>query len=238
MSRSPVIRIVPVLALLAAFGAAAQSLPMTQPQGVLNLTANASIEVAKDTMSIAFTVSRDGSDAAAVQAQLKQALDAALAEARKVARPGQVEVQTGMFSMSPRYGVKGGLAGWQGTAELLVEGRDMPAIAQLAGRVTTMTIGRVGYTISRELREKVEQEAAARAIASFRAKAAATTKQFGYADYTIREVSVSTNDPGPIVYAAAMRPAMAMAKVADEALPVEAGQGTVTASVGGSIQMK
>ena len=43
----------------------------------------------------------------AVQAQLKQALDAALAEAKKAARPGQVDVQTGNFSLFPRYTQQG-----------------------------------------------------------------------------------------------------------------------------------
>ncbi len=89
-----------------------------------------------------------------MQSQLKQALDAALAEARKAARPGQVEVQTGNFSLYPRYAGQGQrINGWQGTAELVVEGRDMPAIGQLTGRITTMTIARVGYGLSRERRE-------------------------------------------------------------------------------------
>jgi hypothetical protein len=38
-----------------------------------------------------------------VQTQLKAALDAALAEAKKSAQPGQLDVRTGNFSLSPRY---------------------------------------------------------------------------------------------------------------------------------------
>jgi len=48
------------------------------PQGVLGLSANASSEVAKDVLSVTFSTTREGSDANTVQAQLKQALDAAL----------------------------------------------------------------------------------------------------------------------------------------------------------------
>ena len=73
------------------------------PQGVLGLSANASVEVAKDLLAVTFSTTRDGADANTVQAQLKQALDAALAEAKKAARPGQVDVQTGNFSIYPRY---------------------------------------------------------------------------------------------------------------------------------------
>ena len=73
------------------------------PQGVLGLSASASVEVTKDLLAVTFSTTREGSDANAVQAQLKQALDAALAEAKKAARPGQVDVQTGNFSLYPRY---------------------------------------------------------------------------------------------------------------------------------------
>src|SRR4051812_30472773 len=85
-------------------------------RGVVNLGATASIEVPRDLLSITFSTARDGVDAGAVQALLKQALDAALNEARKVARPGQLDVQTGTFSILPRYAPKGGgINGWQGT---------------------------------------------------------------------------------------------------------------------------
>jgi predicted secreted protein len=207
------------------------------PQGVVGLSASATTEVTKDLLNVAFSTTKEGQDAAAVQAQLKQALDAALAEAKKAARPGQLEVQTGNFSLYPRYAPKGGITGWQGSAELIVEGRDMPAIGQLTGRITTMTIARVGYGLSRELREKVEGEVTAQAIARYRAKAAEVTKQFGFGGYTIREVSVNANEP--VMYAAApMLRAKTMSMESDSSLPVEAGKGTVTVTVNGTVQMK
>ena len=141
------------------------------PQGVLGLSANASVEVAKDLLAVTFSTTREGADANAVQAQLKQALDAALAEAKKAAKPGQVDVQTGNFSIYPRYANAPGssraptITGWQGSAEVIVEGRDMAAIGQLTGRITTMTIARVTYRLSREANQRVETDIAAEAIA-------------------------------------------------------------------------
>ena len=86
-------------------------------------------------LGVSFSTTREGTDAASVQAGLKQALDAALAEARKVAKPGQVDVQTGSFALYPRNDPRTGkLNGWQGSAELIVEGRDASAIAQQLGR--------------------------------------------------------------------------------------------------------
>lgn len=218
-----------------ALTAAAQAAPDTMPRERLSLSASASTEVTRDTLGVAFSTTREGSDAAAVQNGLKQALDAALAEARKVAKPGQVDVQTGGFSLSPRYEPKTGkINGWQGTAELLVEGRDAAAIAQLTGRITTLSVSRVGYSLSREAREKAEAEISAQAIARYRAKAADYARQFGYAGYTVGEVNVSADEAAPRpVMMKAMR--ASAAPMADEALPTEAGKATVTVQVNGTV---
>lgn len=217
-----------------ALGGVAFGAEQVAPQGVVNLTASASAEVARDVLSVTLMATREGVDASAVQSALKQALDAALTEARRVAKPGQVDLQTGNFTLFPRYSKQNVISGWQGSAELGVEGRDMPAIAALSGRITTMTIGRVGYNLSRESREKIEGELASQAIARFRTKAAEYAKQFGYSGFNLREVTVNTGEPNAPVPLPRMR---AMAASSDEALPVEPGKGTVTVSVSGSVQM-
>ena len=205
------------------------------PQGVVNLSAAATTEVARDMMTLTLSVTRDGPDAGAVQTAVKQALDAALAEAKKAARPGQVDVQTGNFALFPRYNKQNAISGWQGSAELVVEGRDMQAIAALAGRISSMTIARVGYGLSRELREKTEAELTAQAIANYRARAANAAKQFGYAGYTLREVSIGGDETRPPIPAPRMR-AMA-APASEEALPVVAGKSAVSVTVSGSVQL-
>jgi predicted secreted protein len=226
-------------AALTAGGAAAQVLP--PPSGVLNLTTTASVEVTKDVLSIVFNATREGNDAQTVQAALKQALDAALAEAKKIAKPGQVDVQTGNFSLYPRYsnpkaGGQPSITGWQGAAELQVQGKDTTSIAQLTGRISTMAIARVGYTLSKDAREKVEAEVTAQAIANWRAKAQQMTQQFGYSSYAVREVNVATNEQGGGPVPMAMARMKTMSAV-EEALPTEAGKGDVTATVSGSAQM-
>ncbi len=223
------------LALVAS--AAAGAAEPAPPQNVLSMAASATQEVTQDLLMIVLATSREGSDAATVQAQLRQALDTALTEARKAARPGQVDVRTGNFSLQPRYTPKGQINGWQGNAELVLEGRDLPALAQLAGKLNTLSIARVGYGLARETREKVEAEVAAQAIARFRARASDYARQFGFAGYSIREVNVGTSDammPVPMLRARAM----AAAPMSDESLPVEAGKSAVTVQVNGSVVMK
>ncbi len=205
------------------------------PQNVVGLQATATMEVTKDVLAVTLSTTRDGTDAGAVQTALKQALDAALAEAKKVAKPGQIEVQTGNFSLFPRYSTKGVITGWQGTAELAVQGRDIPGIAQLTGRITTLSIARVGTNLSREQREKVESEVSAQAIASYRAKAADYAKQFGFTGYTLREVNVNGNEPVQYMQQTLAR---SMAKGPEsDALPVELGKGLVSVTVNGTVQM-
>lgn len=217
--------------------AAAQVPVLAPPANVVSLSATATIELPTDWLTVVYTTTREGPEAAAVQTQLRQALDAALAEARKVAKPGEVLVRTGGFSLNPRYAAKGGITGWQGSAELVVEGRDATAIAQTMGRIQTMTIGRVGWSLSRDARERVEGEASAQAITKFRARADAVARQFGMTGYAIREVNVMTNEPPPGMPQPMARVRAMAAGAAEESLPVEAGKALVTATVSGSVQM-
>ena len=227
-----------VAALFAASAARAADLVVQKdPEGVVTLNSSATVDVPKDWMSVTFSVTREGADAHAVQTALKEALDAALKQAQAAKEDdGRLEVRTGGFSLQPRYNQKGLMNGWTGTTELQVQGRDMPAIATLAGHVATMTIANLDYSVSREAREKIETELAAQAIAGFRAKAAAYAKAFGYAGFTIREVNVQTDQqqgPPPRPFAAK---AMAMAGASD-ALPTDAGKGSVTSNVNGSVTL-
>ena len=221
--------------------AAAPVLPVVvaqkDPEGVVSLNSSATIQVPNDWIAVQFSTSKEGTDANAVQAALKEALGAALAQARAVAKPdGHVEVQGGGFSLQPRFNNKGVVNGWTGTTSLTVQGRDMQTIAELAGRVQSMTVGSLEYSVSREAREKVEGEVAAQAIARFRASAASYAKAFGYGSFVIREVNINFDNgqPPPRPF----RAKVAMASSVGEALPVEAGSGNVTASDNGSVQLK
>ena len=225
----------------AAQAAAAPAMPVlavqNDPAGVVTLASSATIQVPNDWITVQFATSKEGTDANAVQAALKEALGAALAQARAVAKgDGHVEVQGGGFSLQPRFNAKGVVNGWTGATSLVVQGRDMGTIAELAGKVQSMTVGSLDYSVSREAREKVEGELTAQAIARFRAKAADYAKAFGYGAFTIRDVNVNTdNNQPPRPYAVR---AKAMTLSQSDAIPVEAGSGTVTANVNGSVQLK
>ena len=206
-------------------------------QNVAQLSAIGSVEVQQDLLSISMSTTRDGADASAVQTQLKQALDTALAQAKQAAAPGQMEVRTGNFSLNPRYGKDGKLNGWQGSTELVLEGKDFTRITTTAGKIQTLTLANVSFALSREQRTRVEGEAQTLAIERFKAKAGEIAKGFGFSGYTLREVAINANDqgPSPRPYAMSMQAKSAMA---DSAVSVEAGKSTVLVNVSGSVQMK
>jgi predicted secreted protein len=226
-----------LMAACAALAGAGLALADTPPpQNVLQLSASGTVEVQQDLLSMTLSTTRDAADAATVQSQLKAALEAALTEARKSAQPGQLDVRTGNFTLSPRYTREGKINGWQGSTELVLEGRDFPRITQAAGRISTLTVGGIGFGLSREQRAQVETEAQSIAIENFKQKAGELAKGFGFAGYTLREVSVNANEGGPI------RPRMMAAQAksfsADAPVPVEAGKTSVVVNVSGAVQLK
>jgi predicted secreted protein len=217
--------------------AAAQTVSIAPPQNVLQLSANSTVEVQQDLLSMTLSTTREAADAASVQTQLRTALDAALVEARKSAQPGQLDVRTGNFNLAPRYSREGKMTGWRGTASLVLEGRDFPRITQTAGRIGTLSIANVGFGLSREQQAKTETEAQSVAIDNFKQRADELAKNFGFGGYTLREVSVNAHLGGPVQ--PRMMAMEAMAKAASDApVPIEAGKATVVVNVSGSVQLK
>lgn len=224
-------------ALLVTSNLAAQPVPAGAPLNVVTVSASAQREVPQDWLTMTLTVSRDGSDAAAVQSQLRQTIDAALAIAKPQASAQQLEVKTGSFGVYPRHGSNGRITGWQGTAEVVLEGRDFVRISATAGKMAPMVVGNVAFSLSREAQQKLESEVQASAIERFKSKAAEVAKAFGFEGYTLREVAVSPADQGerPMYR---MRAESAVAVASDAPVPVEAGKSLVTVTVSGSVQLR
>lgn len=231
-------RILPTVALVAGLFATLQTQAQTvpQPQNVVQLSADGQVEVAQDMLSMVLSATKEGNDPSAVQNQLKTALDTALTEARKNAQPGQMDVRTGSFGLYPRYAKDGKIASWQGSAELVLEGRDFSRITSTVGKISTMTLARTGFGLSREQRAKVEGDAQSQAIERFKARATDLSRSFGFKGYTLREVAVNTSDSSPMPRPRMM--AMEAKMASDAPVPVEAGKSTVTVNVSGSVQMQ
>jgi len=187
---------------------------------------------------MSLNTTKEGPDAGTVQNQLKVALDAALAVAKAATQPQQLEVRTGQFSLYPRYSSSGKINGWQGSTELVLEGRDFARISSTAGKIQTLTMGNVGFSLSREAQQALESDVQTMAIQRFQTRANEIAKGFGFTGYSLREISVSSADQGggyprPRVMAMESKAAMSDAPIA-----VEAGKSMVNVTVSGSIQLR
>ena len=215
----------------------AQPVTAPQPHNVVQLSASASAQSVQDWLTITLNTSREGGDASEVQSGLKADIDAALSLAKALAVPGQLDVQSGNFSLTPRYGRDGKPMGWQGTAALVLQGRDFARISGAAGRIGTLTVGGISFSLSPELQARLEAQAQTIAIERFKARASDIARGFGLTTYTLREISVNTQEQGspgrPRVMAMQAREALA-----DSPVPVEAGKGAVLVMVSGSVQLK
>ena len=221
-----------------AAGAVAQTVPPMNhpPQNVIHLSASGQVEAQQDLLTLSLTTAREGADAAAVQTELRKAIDLALTEVRRSVEPGRMDARSGDFSVHPRYTRDGKINGWQGRAELVLEGRDFDRITQTAARVTSMTVGHIGFGLSREQRARVEAEAQLQAIERFKAKAGEIVKAFGFGGYTLREVTVSGDGPGPQPRMLGMAKEMMASAAADAPIAVEPGKSLVQVMVSGSVQ--
>jgi predicted secreted protein len=201
------------------------------------MAATGTVEAQQDWLTLTLSTAKDGSDAGAVQANLRQALETALVEVKKTAQPGAMEVRSGSFALQPRYTNDGKLNGWSGSTELLLEGSDFARISAAAAKAQPMTIRSISFGLSRPARAQLETQAQTLAIDNFKQKAAQIARSFGFADYVLREVNVSTADqnvPMPRMMAMSSR-----AMVADAApLPLESGKTLVIANVSGAVQLK
>jgi predicted secreted protein len=208
-----------------------------EPLNVAQLSANGSVDVQQDLLAVSMSTNREAADANVVQTQLKTALDAALTEAKKTAQTGQLDIRTGNFSLYPRYGKDGKINGWQGSSELVLEGKDFARISAAAGKIQTLTVANVVFSLSREQRAKAEGSAQSIAMERFKVKAGEIAKGFGFASYTLREVSVNVADQGYVPRPRVVAMDMKMSS-AEAAVPVEAGKSTVVVTINGSVQLK
>lgn len=209
---------------------------------VVSFGTTAVVEVTQDQLTVTLTATREGSEAAAVQSALKQVLEAAIAEARKAqaqsAQPGAFEARTGNFSLYPRHGRDGRIAGWQGVAELVLSGTDTGTVGQVAGKLNGMNVTQVGYSMSRALRERHHSQLTREAVGRFKARAAELAEAFGFGGYELGEVAVQTDEPGSVLPMPVMRMAKAEMDMAGAPLPVEPGKGSISVTVSGSVILK
>ena len=206
---------------------------------VLNVDATVTAEVVPDLAVVTLAVVREGPDVAPLTKDVNETLARAFAEARSVPA---VSAANGGYSTFPRYDSRGGQStrtGWQVRAEMLVKSKDFNALGALIGKLSqTMQIAGSSFEISPELRAQENAMLIDRAARAFHERAAAATRAFGYAGYSIRQVTLGNAgqsvNPRPM-----FMEANALARQgAAPPMPIESGRVTLSLTVSGSVQMR
>ena len=241
MSPSAVLR--PASVLLAVCLSTAAVLAQTaaaEPAAIVELQATAQTEVSPDLAVMTLAVERSGSDAAALTAQVSQALQAALQRARAV---GAVQAASGGFSTQPQWKTVDGKPqrdGWMVRATLLLKSRDVDALGRLAAQLAQqgLLIESSAFEVSAGLREREGTALIQTAIARFQGKAAIAARALGEAHATLRTLQIgavqeSAPPPRPLM----LRAAGALQAEPAPAVPLASAPVTLQLTVQGSVQL-
>jgi predicted secreted protein len=211
--------------------------PVITLAATLSLDAQSRAQIANDEMVVSLVVERDGQDLAAINQQVLQTLNGAMAEAQRV---NGVKARLGSIYTQPNWTPQGRQSGWKVRGEAVLTSRDVPALGGLAGNLAQrMQIGGVQFRLSDEARTQAEPTLIRSAAAAFRAKALEASTALGFKTFEIKDVNL--NNAGqtvvrPMPRQMSMR--SAEASVAAAPMPTEAGESEVVVTVGGTVELK
>lgn len=202
--------------------------PAMQSWPQLTLSAQASAEVAQDTVKITLASELVGASQAVVAANLSKALDSVMKQAK--ANP-KIRASSGNYRVWPVDGKNGKISNWHGRGEVILESADFTAASDLAGELSDRaSIVNLAFFVSPRARAKQEQALLTQAAQAFRDRAQAATAAFGFSSYDVRTIDL--NGAGASFQPTARMMSMAADK---SSAPLEGGIETVTVSVHGSI---
>lgn len=230
--------------------AAAQEVVPLPPPGhvILNLSVNEDTKLEQDTLSATLRYEVDGSAANDIQDRINKTVAEALGAAKAYT---SVTTTTGGYYVyaydearvvDPRTG-QAASAGkrWRGTQTVELESKDSTKLLELAGKIQSMgfVMGGLGYSLSPEKAESVQDELMQKALKALGDKAALAAKALGKSGYEMIDVNVNGSAPPayPVYARGAMMKMESMA--ADVAAPVaQAGEASVSMNVSARVLLK
>ena len=197
---------------------------------VIELSAEASRTAANDLARA--TVYAEATDSA--PGELARKVNTAMTQALATSRAfPAVKTQSGGSHTWPSYDKAGKINGWHMRSELQLESRDMAALSELLGKLqASLAVSQIALAPAPETRKKAEDGAMLEAIAAFQARASLVADSLKKS-WHIKELHISSGG-------GSRPPFLAMARasaMASDAMPVEAGESQVSASVTGTIEL-
>lgn len=196
-----------------------------------SLRAQATDEVANDTVKITLAAEVEGESQSAVGESLTQTLKQSMARALEQA--GNVKVSSGDYRVWPMNDKDGKITTWRGRSEISLESQDFSAASELAARLADlMGVSSLNFFVSPQTRAQKEEQLLGQAAQAFRARAQALADALGFAGYTLRSVDL---DGSGAVYQPAPRAMQAAMFKSADSIPLEGGTEMISVSIQGSV---
>lgn len=190
-------------------------------------------EVENDWIRAVVGITAEDADAAALADGVNRSMAWALEQARA---ESAVQAKSGSYQTYPVH-EKGRLRRWRASQTLILEGGDSEAMTRLVGTLQErLQLVSFGFEVSREARERIEEELVAEVLAAFRARAERVRLALGARGYAIDEIALGTSGGAPPPIMRSRMEAYAAAAPAPPA--VEAGSSRVVVSANGSIVLE
>lgn len=199
----------------------------------IDLSAKASQETDNDTLIAVLSAQKEGSDPAVLSNGVNRLISAAVSQAKQ---EPEIKLQTLGYQTSPIYQQQR-LTGWRVKQSLRLESRNSERLSQLLSRQQdNLALESIGYAVSDERRQAVEESLIKQALDAFQHRAQLITHQLGRKSYRLVEMSIHGSDQ-PIQPMRMQAGRMAMkSHVAPPSL--EAGSQTLQVEIRGRIELQ
>lgn len=167
---------------------------------------------------------------------LKKAVSANLNKVLELAKQNSdIEAFADGISNYADYDNKGKVIGWVAEGRIRLSGKNFDAIANVLENLgEDIAISHVDFTVSREKSASLEDEMTIEIIKQFQRKAEIIQKELKAEKYTLSEVQLNTPNGDTPHYETRMY-MKEMRASSSEALPLEAGKQTITATASGKV---
>lgn len=204
---------------------------------IVNLQADVVRQVANDEMQASLYAEFNEKDAATLATKLNSTINQASTQAKKYP---QIKFSTGNQNTYPIYNDKNQLTSWRGRAEINLNSQDFKATSELIAKLQeNLKLQDIRFTVSKEQRQKVEDELFVEASKAFQKRANLLLSPWNASSYELVNLQLNTQN--------SYRPPMMMAMASDavmskssrvESQNYEAGDSEITVIASGSVQLK
>lgn len=198
----------------------------------VNLSADASEEIENDTLVAVLYTQSEGHQLAALSNQVNETMTQSIKLCKKYK---DVDVQTLAYQTYPVY-KKQHIVGWRVRQSLRLKSMDISGMSKLISELqNNLGVESMHYTVSRQLREKMETQLIGQAIKAFQTRADNIARHLGHKKFRLVQMDVRTQDTRP--HQMDMRTTARVLESSVATPAIEPGKQTMSVTVSGTIEL-